>query len=329
MEINGLENIFDEDLDLTDDNEVVIEQETTDEFEETFFPELQDGEVKEDNILDALLKAKGIENSMITVIDENENEQEVNFYDLTREEQLDILNSEEAPQENLLDDSEIEVINYLRTNSLSMDEFLDRYKQSIIAELSTPAEPQYDIDSYDDEELYLLDLKNKFELTDEELALELEKELKNPELFSKKTNKLREEYKKLEDQRKADEETAFEAEQQQRYNSFVESMSSISNSVTDYHGVFLEDNEKNETLSYLLELDESGISRFSKDLNDPNKLYEAAWYLRYGKEAFQALEAAYEAEIKKLKKVEPIKTDKPRGVVRNPDSQIKTINDLN
>ena len=76
MEINGLENIFDEDLDLTDDNEVVIEQETTDEFEETFFPELQDGEVKEDNILDALLKAKGIENSMITVIDENENEQE-------------------------------------------------------------------------------------------------------------------------------------------------------------------------------------------------------------------------------------------------------------
>ena len=88
----------------------------------------------------------------------------------------------------------------------------------------------------------------------------------------------------------------------------------------------LEDDEKNEVLSFLLDQDENGASQFYKTLSDPNKLYEAAWFLRYGKESFDALKNAYESEIAKLKK-----QDKPT-VVRKPKSgdtnKEKNIHDL-
>ena len=85
-------------------------------------------------------------------------------------------------------------------------------------------------------------------------------------------------------------------------------------------------NEKNEVLSFLLDQDENGASQFYKTLSDPNKLYEAAWFLRYGKESFDALKNAYESEIAKLKK-----QDKPT-VVRKPKpgdtNKEKNIHDL-
>lgn len=281
--------------------------------------------IKEDNIINDLLKAKGIENSQITIIGDNDEEQIVNFYDLTREEQLEILNTSEPPQDDILDEVEIEFINLLRINNITVQEYLEQYKASILAEISA-AEPVYEVDSYDDEDLFLLDLKIKFELTDEELQLELEKELKNPELFTKKTAKLRSEYKQLEDQDKENKRLEFENSQKEEYDNFVNTMTAVSNAVTDYHGVFLDDEEKVETLNYLAGLDDSNETRFSKDLKDPKKLYEAAWYLRYGKEAFQALEAAYEEEIKKLKK--ELK-DTPRAVVPKPSKNVKNIHDLN
>lgn len=321
--MNELEDIFDNEI--TIEGEENIEEQLSDsvKLEDSFFDDLSAENKTENSLLDDFLKSKGIENSKIRIIDEDEEEKEVNFYDLTKEEQLEILNSTESSLNEDLDDSEIELINLLRTHNLTIQDYLEQYKESIIAELQQPAEVSYDIDAYDDHELFLLDLKNKYDLTDEELQAELEKELKNEELFTKKVTKLRTEYKKLEDQQKAEEQARFEAQREEEYNKFAQAMVDIASSTEDFHGVFLEDNEKQETLSYLLDLDETGASQFSKDLNDPNRLYEAAWYLRYGKEAFQALESAYEAEIAKLKK-----SDKPRVVVRNSDKPITDINDL-
>ena len=272
-------------------------------------------------MLDEFLKAKGISDNKITIIDENKEEKEVSFYDLTQEEQLEILNSQEATSNEDLDDSEIELINQLRANNMSIEDYLAQFRESVLAEVQQ-AEPSYDIDAYDDHELFLLDLKNKYDLTDTELQAELEKELANEELFTKKVTKLREEYKQLEDQIKLDEQAKLEADNEDNYNQFANTMVDIATNTTDFHGMFLEDTEKQETLSYLLEMDDTGLSRFSKDLNNPEKLYEAAWYLRYGKEAFEALENAYEAEINKLKK------DKPSVVVQSSKNKITDINDL-
>jgi hypothetical protein len=55
-------------------------------------------------------------------------------------------------------------------------------------------------------------------------------------------------------------------------------------------------------------------------------MYEAAWFLRYGKESFDALKNAYESEMAKLKQ-----KDKP-GVIKRtdtPSKQTNSIHDLN
>jgi len=320
--MNGIDNIFEDDLGFETEPEVITNTQDVNTDNDNFFDDSKEGFTTEDSVWNTYLESKGFKNSMIRIVDEDQVEKDINFYDLSREEQLEILNSNESSSTENLDDSEISLINHLRTNNLSVEEFLSQYRESIIAEGIAPAEPSYDIDAYDDQELYLLDLKNKYDLTDDELGLELEKELKNEELFNKKVTKIRSEYKLLEDKEKASKQAEFEALQQEEYNKFAQTMSGIANSVADFHGVFLEDNEKRETLSYLLEIDDSGYSQFSRDLNDPKKLYEAAWYLKYGKEAFEALESAYEAEILKLKK-----KDSP-VVVQNFTKSPKHIDDL-
>lgn len=323
MNMDEIEDIFSEDI---IENPEVIDQNEPSLENDNFLNEIQENNKVEPSLLDKFLQSKGIENSTITIIDENDKEKEVSFYDLTPEEQLEILNTNEDSSNENLDDSEIELINHLRTNSLSVEEFINQIKESAIAESGQQAEVSYDIDAYNDHELFLLDLKNKYDLTDDELKLELEKELTNEELFNKKVGKLRAEYKLLEDQEKASKQTEFESQREEQYNQFANAMVDIATNTSDFHGVFLEDNEKQETLSYLLDLDDTGVSKFSKELNDPKKLYEAAWYLRYGKEAFQALENAYEAEITRLKK--EIKPVKPRVVVQNSKEKITNIHDL-
>lgn len=275
-------------------------------------------------LVNDLLKLKGITDSKVTIIGEDGEEEVVDFPTLSREEQLGILSDQESNVSDELDESEINLINQLRENNLTIDEWKEQYRQEVLnaAALTSPAERVYDIDDYDNQELFLLDLKNKYDLTDEELVSELEKELLNEELFTKKTAKLREEYKQLEDQYKTSQLEETERQRGFEYDKFANKMVDIATRTNEFHGIELEDNDKNETLAYLLELDDKGLSSFYKELNNPEKLYEAAWYLRYGKEAFDALKNAYETEIIKLKKI-----DKPRVVVQNA-KKITSIHDF-
>ena len=334
--MEDFENVFDsEDLDTINfENDEQIEPNSGIELNnEEFFTNEDDGFITKPNstnfsVLDKFLQSKGFNDSKIKVIDENDEEVEVNFSDLTEEEQLDILNSfshtENGTNIDLLEDEKT-LLAELRKNNLSMDQFLDLYKQTVIEEAGLQTESSYEIDQYDDKELFLLDLKNKYDLSDEELQTELERELQNEELFNKKVSKLRAEYKELEEQYKANEQANFEAQQQQQYNDFVYQMTDIATNVSDFHGLELEDEEKNDTLSYLLELDEQGMSQFYKDLNSPEKLFEVAWYLKYGKDAFKVIEDSYEAEIAKMK----TKADKPRVVRQvNNENNYKTIDDI-
>lgn len=318
-----LDDLFAEDLELeTPVVESDLHIENKDDNIDDFFG-LGSSNPIEETLLDNLLKAKGFTEGKVTLINDDETETQVNFYDLSKEEQLDILNSAEVSTGYDLNETETQFFDQLRTDGLTVEQFLQQYKDKILSETITEiAEPSYDIDAYSDQELFLLDLKNKYDLTDEELLLELEKELQNEELFNKKTAKLRVEYKQLEDNYKANQQQEFQNKKEEEYNQYANTIVDIAIKVPEFHGIVLEDDEKNETLSYLLELDDAGISKFYKDLKNPNKLYEAAWYMRYGKEAFEAIKDAYEGEIAKLKKV-----DKPRVVVQNV-SKKTSIHDL-
>lgn len=275
------------------------------------------------SVIDSLLVSKGITDGKLKVVNEDETEEEISFYDLTLEEQLDILNSNDTPEVDL-DNSEIDLINKIRSSGLTAEQYLEQYAKSIVGEGVEPQTQTYEIDSYSDQELFVLDLKNKFDLTEDELVAELEKELQNEDLFTRKVTKLREEYKALEDEYKQAQEQEFEAQREQQYNQFAQQMVDVAVKTPDFYGIELEDSEKNEVLGFLLELDENGTSNFYKTLNNPQKLYEAAWFLRYGKDAFDALKGAYEAEIARLKK-----EDKRQVVVQRNNKKINSIHDLN
>lgn len=262
-----------------------------------------------------MLKVKGINDpKQITILGENDEEQIVDFDTLTKEEQLQILNSyDEVTSNNLPEKSEVE--KYLEENNMTFDEFLNAYKEQILSENGSPLQ-NYSVDSYTDEELFMLDFKSKYDdlgLSDDELQKELDKELANTELFKKKIDKIRSDYKTSEDAYKEQQQVEYDKENQQRYEDFSESMLNVAMETPELYNIELEDEEKNATLSYLLDLDENGVSDFSKALNDPKKLYEAAWFLKYGKDVFDTIKTHYESEITKLKK----QINKPGVIIKD------------
>ena len=316
MSMDELENVFDDDLEL---DVVVPEAPIPDDAiysnDENIFESTPEKESQEElSIIDEFLSLNGISNGTIKFIDEDNKETEKNFYELTKEEQLEVLNSFMQNPEQA-DTPEQQFLQYLKGNNLSVNDFLAKYKDEVVKELTAQYEPNYEIDAYDDEELFLLDLKSKYDLTDEELKAELEKELQNDVLFKKKVDSLRSEYKKLEDQYKENQQAEFNKQREEEYNKFADTIVDIAVKNSEFYGIELEDSEKNEVLSFLLDLDDNGASEFYKELNKPDRLYEAAWFLKYGKSAFDALRSAYESEIAKIKK------DNTRQVVIKKDNQ--------
>jgi len=299
--MDGLENVFDDDLDFgTPDS--IVENSNTGPDVDVLDDFLSDTPNKSDStIVDEFLKINGIADGKIKFTDENNQQKEESFYDLSKEEQLDILTSFKESKPTI-DKTEQEFLDYLKTNNLTLDGFLSQYKDNLVKELSSQYEQNYEIDAYDDQELFLLDLKSRYNLTDDELTLELEKALENEVLFKKKTDSLRTEYKKLEDQYKETKELEFTKQKEEEYNRFADTIVDVAVKNSEFYGIELEDNEKNEVLSFLLDLDDKGASNFYKELSKPEKLYEAAWFLKYGKDAFNALHSAYESEIAKIKK---------------------------
>lgn len=347
--MNDIDNVLEEELDIFDTPEEVIGPKK-EEPKEPIQPDINNeddifGELKEEpkeDLISDLLKTRGINGTKLTMLDEEEKEVEVDFFELPRKEQIEILNATEEPPEFVDDslkglaDNEKEFLDYLREENISLDDYLNKYKEQVISEAGVEPEVSYDIDAYTDEELFLLDLKSRYEdLTDDQLKNELDKALEDKEVFEKKIIKTREEYKGLEDRYKEDKAIQIEQQKEEDYGKFIDTMVDVAVKNPEFYGIELEDDEKNEILSYLLEMDDSGSSEFARAINDPKKLYEAAWFLKYGKEAFDAIRNAHESEIRGLKKDSPPKKrekDKPEVVVKkNPieGEQIKSIYDLN
>ncbi len=249
---------------------------------------------EKDPLIEKLLEAKGLKNGKAKIVQEDGTEGELDFYSLSEDEKIELLTAEIEDGAEL-NSEEKTLINHLRENNVSLKDFLENYKNQVLSEAASETVMTYDIDNYDDEELFILDLQAKYELSEEELVQELETALKNKPLFDKKVSKLREEYKVLEDQYK-------ESIRTEEYNKFVNTVNTAANNLSEFHGIVLEDSDKAEAIKYLTELDSEGLSAFSRDLRDPKKIFEVAWYLRWGKDAFKAIENAYENEINKLKK---------------------------
>lgn len=233
---------------------------------------------EEDDLTTEVLRLKGISNpEKIKFEDESGAIVERAWNTLSKEEQLNILAGNEQ-EENDLDEEEIELLNSIRKSGLSINDY--------IASLQPKQEPVkiYNIDSLSDDEVYALDLLEKVgadNITDEELSEAVENAKKNETLFRKTVEGLRNEYIRLEkdqEMRQANEEAA---KQQEAYNKFATSIMGEIRGLNSFAGQDLElsDEDVEELSTFMLDIDDSGMSAFGKAMQDPALFTKAAFWL--------------------------------------------------
>lgn len=290
-------------------------------------PKDEENQIKSEPVNDALLldflKSKGINPDSIKVQDEDSEEiKELKFSELTDAEKLELLkyNSDEADD---FEEHEIEAIEFLRENDMTLEELVKAVKEKTIAELQeNQQEKVYQVDDFTDDELFIVDFKNKYgeDFTEEELEDALNRAKSNEDLYSKQMNKVRENFKEYEEQAKLQEQQQQKAEQEQQKQEYISQVVQVARSLNDMHDtVDLDDDDKEEILSFMFDELATGGTALDKALKDPATRYKVAWYIKNGDEVFNEVHNYYKSEINKLSK--SLKnTSKPK-----PDAFIKDV----
>lgn len=297
---------MDDDFGVIEENEEDNNEssETNEEPETTEEPEL--------DVWHQYLKDLGVSDYKAIQFENDEGEIEtVDFDTLDKETQLTMLKELTDPG---LSEHEIEVVNYLRRNNASFDDVINYFAEQRLQQYLTENPDQvhqkvYSVDEYTNDELYLADLKNKYpDFTEEELLTELDAAKLNEELFNKKSDIIRQQYKEQEDRQKQE----AEAAEQQRYEDLQQN---IVNAVLnfkeisidpdpeseDWRGLEIEDGDRQNILSYLLDQDQEGKSRLVRDIEDPNELIKLSWYKLYGDETFKHITGYWKGLLKEAR----------------------------
>lgn len=238
-------------------------------------------DINNDDFINVFLNQYGLKNGMITYENEDGTTEEVSFNSLDNNEKLNILKELASP--NLTED-EINTINYLRSNNATIQDVIDYYSNKAVQDYinqNGEISKKYKVDDYTDDEIYIADLKSKYNMTEEDIKAELELAKENESLFNKKVNAIRERYKQQEEQEaqdklKSDEEkfTNFKNSIENGLNEFNAISMDYKNKESDY--LQIENSEKENIYKYILDQDENGMTQFFKDLNDPKKMIELA-----------------------------------------------------
>lgn len=267
--------------------------------------DIVDDSLEESDIINDLLLAKGIKDPKAILYETDSGETEtVDFYSLSYDEQMAILKSDDSQINYGLSDDEISTLNFLRQNGVSFNETIEYFKQEAIREYQESlADPSLQIDSYSDEELYVLDLKMKYEDVTEEQALKaLNLALQDPDLFALQTKRLRDEYKEVEMRNKEARDFERLSKEKEEHEQMLETLNTVAVHTEDIGGLDLADADKEDVMRYLLEQDINGKSEFDKLKQNPELLFKAAWFAVKGDEAFDILHSYYKNEIDKVRK---------------------------
>lgn len=265
-----------------------------------------DGEEPQEpvDLIDALLQSKGIRNGKIVVLNDNNEEEEIDFNDLSDSEKIDILT--QSPVSNNLTDEEINTINYLRQNNTNLVTLVQNIKEAAVRDyLEQNDSVNYTVDQLSDEELFKYDLKEKYpELTEEEVQEELDQASLNEDLFKKKMEFLRKNYKEEENSLMERTRQEEDAKREQAYTDYANATASYAQSINTLHDLELSDTDKNRVLGFLLDRDVNGQPEFFKILNNPEAVFNMAWYHLYGKQAFTMINDYWKAQISNSRKTQ-------------------------
>lgn len=260
--------------------------------------------IQENDLVAALLLSKGISNPKEISFEEEDGTESIrDFYSLSKEEQLELLGTNDLDDNYGLEEAEIDAVNFLRENNATLQEVIEFYQQQAVEAYKNQTDSALSVDSFTDEELYINDLKNKYdELTDEELEVELAKALETPDLFKKKTDKLRASYKQLEEETRNADSLAATASQDEAYTKIANSLIDVANSMDDMFGIDLEVADKEDIIASITDRDLNGVTPLVKALDNPTNLFKAAWFVNKGEEAFNLLHNYYRKEIEEVRK---------------------------
>lgn len=278
------------------------------------------------------LRSKGIDANSVKMENEDGEIEEVNFNDLSKEEQLQLLQYNPAQQEEPeLSEDEETLLTVLRQNKMSVQDYLNAYRKHVIEQYieETNQQPKevFSVDDYTDEELFIADLKDKIpDLTEEDAMKALEQENQNPELFQKKVAGLRADYQNRERAMREQEEAQLREAQEKQAAQFesvivdtIQKNSSIDLGDTSLE---LSQDDMNEIASFILDSDAAGVRHIAKALNDPRTLVEMAWWALKGHDALNQVTQYYKKQIAEARKSArtsaPLTKPKPTTVVTKP-----------
>ena len=247
---------------------------------------------------------------------------------LSREEQINILIDQEVEQQDF-DDSELQLINTIRESGMTPDEYI----QSLLPE--TEPTKRYKVDDLSDDEVYALDLLHKVgsDISDEEINQALELAKQNEGLFKKTVEGLRKEYIRLQEDEEAQIANEKAAREEAAYNRFADSIKGQIKELDSFAGqpLQLSDDDIEDLSSFMLDIDDQGLSAFGRAMNDPALFTKAAFWILNEDKIVEELNKQIQDNYRRgyeQAKVDLQGKPKPKLVFNKPASQKKTTDDV-
>lgn len=300
-------NDFDELDDFEDFDDTLTQNTEDDDFEtgeESYEEEVSESPI---DVIDSLLKDRGIDKSSIKFENEDGEIEEMAWDSLSNEEQLEILRSHDEPETGL-DDSEIALINAIRSSQMTPEEYINYIQQQGVDNyLNNAQQPTYKVDDISDDDLYMTDVLSKLgeeNVSAEELAEMLINAKQNETLFKKQVELIRNDLRSREQADIQSQQAYAQQEQVERFNQFAESVENEIRNFTDIGGFDLNmsEDEMEEVYDFITGFDQAGVSIFGKALNDPQLLVRMAWFALNGDRAMQDINDYWTNELKNTRR---------------------------
>ena len=209
--------------------------------------------------------------------------------------------------------------------------------EEYIQSLQPEVEPtkRYRVDDLSDDEVYALDLLHKIgsDISDEEINHALELAKQNEGLFKKTVEGLRKEYIRLQEDEEAQIASEKAAREEAAYNKFADSIKGHIKDLNSFAGqpLQLSDDDIEDLSSFMLDIDDQGLSAFGRAMNDPALFTKAAFWILNEDKIVEELNKQIQDNYRRG--YEQAKADlqgkpKPKLVFNKPASQKKTTDDV-
>lgn len=255
-----------------------------------------------------MLKDRGIDDKSQIQFEEDGVIKNVNWDDLPDEDKLNIIRTSSPVQKSdsdNLDDDEKQLINQIRESGMNPNDYLDYTRSKAISDYqNTNSVPQYSVDQYDDDSLYIADFMSRIQGSTEEEAREaLEQAKSNEALWKRQIDSIRNQYKMIEDETRMQQQSEEDEAAQERFNQFSDQVVNEINGLKSYSGydLNLQDDDMQEIYDFITSTDAAGNNYFAKALADPKILVKAAWLTLHGEDMLNDITDYYQKEITKAR----------------------------